>query len=120
MPTSQVEVNLKSASDVAALQARLRKDLDEAAAIRSDSSTEKTVKWVKKIQSAGQELAKSNAIVGLCSAEQKAEHMKLLARTVEVIHTAFKGHSDSLEVGHFAIVLATEEFKRRWGAPNQP
>jgi hypothetical protein len=102
------------------LKTRLCKALDEAAAIRSDRSPEEAAKWVKKIQSAGHELGKANAIVATGSVQQQAEHLKLLARTVAVIKAAVEGHSDSLENGSFAINLAFEEFNRRWGAPIQP
>jgi ribonuclease D len=102
------------------VHARLRKAIEEAAAIRSDRSPEAARRWAEKVQSAREELAKANAIVGPCSVQLKLEHFKLVAQTVAVIQAAFEGHRDSLENGSFAINLAFEEFKRRWGAPIQP
>jgi hypothetical protein len=104
------------------VHARLRKALDEAAAIKSDRSPEEAARWVKKIQTAGQELVTAHAIVGTgrCSVEEKAQHFKLAAQTVALVQAAARRHADSLESGHWAIVLAFEEFRLRWGAPTQP
>jgi hypothetical protein len=106
--------------ELSEVHSRLRKALDEAVAIRSDRSPEAARRWVEKIQSAGVELKKANAIVGLCSVQQQAENLELVARTLAVLQAAAEGHRESLDLGHFAIVLSFEEFKRRWGAPTQP
>jgi hypothetical protein len=72
----------------------------------------------EKIKSVNQEVAQANAIVatGRCSVQQSAEHLKLIVRTFAVVQAAVERHSDSPESGRWAIVLALEEFKRRWGA----
>ena len=108
--------------ELSEVHARLRKDLDEVAAIRPQWSIEAGAKWRKKIQSVSQEMARANAIVatGRCSFQQLGEHFKFLARMQAVVRATFEGYSDSLESGQWAIVLASEEFKRRWGAPTQP
>jgi len=99
------------------VHARLRKGLDEASAIWSNRSIEAAAKWAEKIKSVTQEVAKANAIVatGRCSVQQTAGHLKLLAQTFAVVQAMAEAHSDSLESGNWAIVLASEEFKRRWG-----
>jgi hypothetical protein len=102
------------------LHERVRKALDEAAKIKSDRSREESARWVKRIQTAGQELVKAQAIIGTgrCSGEQKAEHFKLAAQTIALVQAAARRHADSLELGHFAIVLALEDFRRRWEGPS--
>jgi ferritin-like metal-binding protein YciE len=113
---SDLEVELRE------VHARLRKDLDEAAALKPQWSTEEAAKWSKKIQSAGQELEKANAIVaaGLCSVQQRAEHFELSSRTLAAIQENAERSTDSLVSGDWAIDRAFEEFRRRWGAPTQP
>jgi hypothetical protein len=105
-------------SDVAALQARIRNHLDEAAASRPQWSTEEARKWSRAIGSAGQEIAKANLLVagGKCSVQETAEHRKLAARMLAAVQDNASRSLDSLELGQFAIDRAFEEFKRRWGA----
>jgi|ERR1700757_3773855 hypothetical protein len=109
-------------SELYQVQARLRKGLDEISALRSNRWTEEAGKWAGKIRSVTQEGEKANAIfaTGRRSVQQSAEHLKLLAKTFAVVQAAAGAHSDSLESGNWAIVLACEEFKRRSGSPNQP
>ncbi len=51
------------------------------------------------------------------SVQQSVEHLKVAARMLAVLQTAFAAHSDSMISGEWAIVLAREELKRRWEAP---
>ena len=105
-----------------ALVPRLRKGLDEVSALRSNRSTEEAGKWAEKIKSVNQEVAKANAIVatGRCSVQQLVEHLRLCAQIGGVIQAASECHLDSLISGEWAIILACEEFKCRWGSSNQP
>jgi hypothetical protein len=101
---------------------RLRKALDEAAAIRSDRSPQVAAKWVQKIQLLGQLLSKANAIVatGLCSAQETREHLRLVGQSLAVIQKNAERSMDSLESGAWAIGRAIEECRRRWGAQEGP
>jgi hypothetical protein len=103
-------------SELRELHAQMLKALDEAAVLRSDRSPEVAAKWVKKIGAAATALAKANVIVGMCSVEQRDAHLKLVARTLALLQAAVEGHRNSLDLGNFAIVLAWEEFGRKWGA----
>jgi hypothetical protein len=102
-----------------ALVPRLRKGLAEVSALRSNRSTEEAGKWAEKIKSVNQEVAKANAIVatGRCSVQQLVEHLRLCAQIGGVIQAASECHLDSLISGEWAIILACEEFKCRWGSP---
>ena len=113
---------MQGSDELGEVQARLRKDLEEASEIPSHRSINDAAKWADKIQSAVQGLVKANALAGNrpLSVQQSIEHFKLAAQTLAVVQTAAGSHLDSLISGEWAIVLACQELQRRWGSPKEP